>query len=743
MKTIFLTIATLFLFNFNAHACEGGHEVKKRAEIAGIKIHTNQDFQCQVIATLPERMKAYLQIDSSDSKIYHADAKSEHEKDTVMTEFLNRFPSHQSYMRSCLQDPDFGYYATKARIIENALGSPGEFTTMPHSMSPNFGRMIAYQAYAMWLSMIHSGDITENETFYLIEYGAGEGVLAYDALRWLKENAQKETTIASKDTLWSKFWDNLQYIIIEKSDDNLMKRQMMRNKSFIDANKLKVMHGDVTNIDDMLKIKSTLTGKVKGVVVSNEVPDTFPVHKVKQTKDGKVKVCVCVPLLKRAILPEVMAVLKELNKDSIEKDHADNLKLLTSVLTNKETKELHDRTACNNPLKNIQDYYILHGQQWLTIKKALHLLDRKKSNQKIKDLIKKFDAATYFLEIYVAHENFPEIQAYLQRHKKNLPFSAKAALKDEVDKIMIKINNLPEQTAAWFINNKTEDLLKGVSAFMDRGFHLLIDYGNDCSLPLSHVSFPSIALRFFPDPPQGPADYILLRANYGYAGHIDITSDVNFADLILFGSELGLKTRFYGHQKSLADVRINISKTDSLEPFDLANPIFASRALVQKFRAANYRFKMIIQSKVSDNNTFALSTPSNDPFPDLEKRIAKPKLSDLLIACQCDPMRNLAQSKALIIRAIDEIDNLDQEDLLLIEACYAEQFFSGSVNIVTPVIEKLKKKGLLKASCANACCLKTNNLKNCSRCKQVHYCSRECQAAHWKSGHKENCAKVS
>jgi hypothetical protein len=30
-------------------------------------------------------------------------------------------------------------------------------------------------------------------------------------------------------------------------------------------------------------------------------------------------------------------------------------------------------------------------------------------------------------------------------------------------------------------------------------------------------------------------------------------------------------------------------------------------------------------------------------------------------------------------------------------------------------------------------------LKQCSWCKAVAYCSRDCQVAHWKAGHKEAC----
>ena len=54
-------------------------------------------------------------------------------------------------------------------------------------------------------------------------------------------------------------------------------------------------------------------------------------------------------------------------------------------------------------------------------------------------------------------------------------------------------------------------------------------------------------------------------------------------------------------------------------------------------------------------------------------------------------------------------------------------------------------------SCSNPTCGNTesrpgrivNNeigeFKSCSRCKQVYYCSKECQLQHWKNGHKNVC----
>ncbi|KAH9847995.1 MM3350-like domain-containing protein [Lenzites betulinus] len=42
---------------------------------------------------------------------------------------------------------------------------------------------------------------------------------------------------------------------------------------------------------------------------------------------------------------------------------------------------------------------------------------------------------------------------------------------------------------------------------------------------------------------------------------------------------------------------------------------------------------------------------------------------------------------------------------------------------------------------ACAWCGSPSDLKACSRCKQRYYCGKECQKAHWTSGHKHECAK--
>jgi len=44
-----------------------------------------------------------------------------------------------------------------------------------------------------------------------------------------------------------------------------------------------------------------------------------------------------------------------------------------------------------------------------------------------------------------------------------------------------------------------------------------------------------------------------------------------------------------------------------------------------------------------------------------------------------------------------------------------------------------------KASACAQCGVAAPILKDCTRCKAVAYCSKECQTAHWKGGHKAGC----
>ncbi len=77
----------------------------------------------------------------------------------------------ETFMRLCLHDPQFGYYATRP-----ALGAEGDFITAP-LISQMFGELIGLWAVDVWTRL------GQPAPFRLVEMGPGDGTLMADALR--------------------------------------------------------------------------------------------------------------------------------------------------------------------------------------------------------------------------------------------------------------------------------------------------------------------------------------------------------------------------------------------------------------------------------------------------------------------------------------------------------------------------------------------------------------------------------
>ena len=157
----------------------------------------------------------------------------------------------RDYMEISLYNPEGGYYSSGTVEI-GARTDEGHFLTFPETMQPYFGEAIARQIIQMWENM----DFPEN--FDIVEIGAGNGTLARDILVYLRKQSPS-------------LFDKLKYKIVEISPA-LAQRQIdkigkgMRGGRYLD----KVEHIDIDDMD-----------KIKGVFISNELPDSMPVHRVR------------------------------------------------------------------------------------------------------------------------------------------------------------------------------------------------------------------------------------------------------------------------------------------------------------------------------------------------------------------------------------------------------------------------------------------------------------------------------
>lgn len=140
------------------------------------------------------------------------------------------------FMNHALYYPSLGYYnSNKSRI-----GKQGDFYTSP-VLTSLFGEMIGKQIAEMWL-------LLDKKPFTIVEYGAGTGALCADILNYLRNN--------------SELYGTLNYCIIEISPAmrELQKRSLPNSVHW---------YNSISEIKPF-----------NGCVLSNELLDNFPVHKV-------------------------------------------------------------------------------------------------------------------------------------------------------------------------------------------------------------------------------------------------------------------------------------------------------------------------------------------------------------------------------------------------------------------------------------------------------------------------------
>lgn len=173
-------------------------------------------------------------------------------KSFILSEINKNGPiTFSQFMEWCLYHSIYGYYQSK-RI---RIGKYGDFYTSP-CVHPLFGSLIAKQLSQM---AEHVGE----DMFEIVELGCGSGLLAVDILDWSKKNRPE-------------FYNKLKYYFIEN------------NLKFLDEQKDRLLKHDSEGKVFFLSQRDLENGnfQIKGSFLSNELIDSFPVHRVVQNSDG-------------------------------------------------------------------------------------------------------------------------------------------------------------------------------------------------------------------------------------------------------------------------------------------------------------------------------------------------------------------------------------------------------------------------------------------------------------------------
>jgi len=148
----------------------------------------------------------------------------------------------RAFMEAALYHPRYGYYCTNA----GAMSRGGDYVTSPE-VHPVFGALVARQLCEMWNVM------SSPARFDVLEIGAGTGALARDVLR----------SPAARDPGFSAA---LRYRIVETSE------------TLVRAQRTTLAELDLP--DGAVEWLDALPPRITGCVLSNELIDAFPVHRV-------------------------------------------------------------------------------------------------------------------------------------------------------------------------------------------------------------------------------------------------------------------------------------------------------------------------------------------------------------------------------------------------------------------------------------------------------------------------------
>lgn len=396
------------------------------------------------------------------------------------------FPSFFEYHDMVMFHPTVGYYASgRVDFVDH-------YRTYPVVLAPLFGHMVAEQVFAMWNGMRKAGTLGERDRFTIAEFGPGDGALAEAILDYLVRKAEG-------DAAWKAFADQVLYVCYDRSP-SLNKVQQERNARF--GKRFEARVADATNMTATIP-----KGSLKGVILSNELPDAFSVHKVALSVDGTAEVAFVVPSLPAATWRTVQPLLPAASARTIEND---------------------DRA--------IEDRF-LGGQRapqvYLTRASFVALLEQLRSTAV-------YDAtanAMEFRELYAPAATVPVVAAHLGRYAE---MYAGVLARDTRGLVS-------------YVNPGAERFIRDSAEVLSVGYMLTIDYGGNWEEMLAQHSYPRFRTY---GPSSRDGAYLAPNQIDSFAPYVgptlnDFTTDVNFSLLAAEGELVGLRPVYYGAQRAL------------------------------------------------------------------------------------------------------------------------------------------------------------------------------------------------
>ena len=457
--------------------------------------------------------------------------------------FLSFFDYHDFVMFH----PTVGYYASgRVDFVDH-------YRTYPVVLAPLFGHMIAEQIFAMWNGMRRAGTLGERDRFTIAEFGPGDGALAEAILDYLVRKADR-------DAAWKAFADQVLYVCYDRST-SLNKVQQERNARF--GKRFEARVADATNMTATIA-----KGSLKGVVLSNELPDAFSVHKTILSADGTAEVAFVVPALPAETWKTVQPLLPAPAARSIEADD----------------KAIEERFFAGQ-----QD-----GAVYLSKASFVALLEQLRTTQ----VYEATANAMQFRELYAPVAAVPVVAEHLSRYAE---MYAGVLARDS-------------RGLVTYVNPGAERFIRDAAQVLSAGYMLTIDYGGNFEEMLNQHSYPRFRT-------YGPASHN--RANLApnqidtfapYVGPTlnDFTTDANFTLLAAEGELVGLKAIYYGAQRALqAGTTVSLSTVPSEREREGNTAEFQSWAT--SFAGPSV-YKMLLQQKTGTDPAYRFPGQYAEPL---------------------------------------------------------------------------------------------------------------------------------